>query len=365
MGNIQKRPNGKWRARFRDYQGKEHSRHFSRRVNAQAWINEQEHSKRSGTLLDPAKGRVSVGEWCDQWLEGYQTNRVGTVRQARTHLKRIKAAFGDRPIGALRPSEVKAWVSGLKAEGLAESTVYALHSRLAQVMQDAVLDGVLGKSPVSKRTAPAAGGQRPFVPTTEQVWAMHDALPVNYRPALLLGAFAGLRAGEICGLRVGDVDFLRGTITPAQQYKGSPLKTRGSESGIPVARELITDLSQYVTGDSAQVLMRNDYGRPVAPVTLQHAWKDVRRTIEGMPESFRIHDLRHYYASLLISQGLDIKTVQKCLRHGSAKTTLDVYGHIWPDKDESARAATSSVFAARADCLRTEGDSAASLPQSE
>ncbi len=45
--------------------------------------------------------------------------------------------------------------------------------------------------------------------------------------------------------------------------------------------------------------------------------------------------------------GADVKTVQARLRHASAKTTLDTYGHIWPDRDESTRAAVEAVFIAR------------------
>jgi integrase len=52
--------------------------------------------------------------------------------------------------------------------------------------------------------------------------------------------------------------------------------------------------------------------------------------------------------------GLDVKVVQARLRHASAKTTLDTYGHLWPDADESARAAVGAVLAARADSVRTQ-----------
>ncbi|MBV9854957.1 MAG: integrase [Streptosporangiaceae bacterium] len=52
-------------------------------------------------------------------------------------------------------------------------------------------------------------------------------------------------------------------------------------------------------------------------------------------------------ASLLIVSGADVKTVQARLRHASVKTTLDTYGHIWPDRDESARAAVDAVITAR------------------
>ncbi len=75
----------------------------------------------------------------------------------------------------------------------------------------------------------------------------------------------------------------------------------------------------------------------------------------GLSDGFPFHDLRHYFASLLISSGLDVKVVQARMRHASAMTTPNTYGHLWPDADESARAAVSVVMAARADSLRTTG----------
>ena len=77
--------------------------------------------------------------------------------------------------------------------------------------------------------------------------------------------------------------------------------------------------------------------------------REARVEIEGLPAGFRFHDLRHYFASLLIASGLDVKTVQARVRHASAKTTLDTYGHLWPDRDESSRAAVAAVYAARSD----------------
>ena len=83
-----------------------------------------------------------------------------------------------------------------------------------------------------------------------------------------------------------------------------------------------------------------------------------RKKVEGLPAGFRYHDLRHYFASLLIAHGADVKTVQARLRHGSAKPTLDTYGHLWPDKDESTKAVidalVDSKFQGPADSVRTE-----------
>src|SRR5215831_17512101 len=85
---------------------------------------------------------------------------------------------------------------------------------------------------------------------------------------------------------------------------------------------------------------------------VERAMRKARQKVLGLPAGFRYHDLRHYFASLLIASGADVKTVQARLRHASAKTTLDTYGHIWPDRDESTRAAVEAVLAARTEQRR-------------
>jgi integrase len=69
----------------------------------------------------------------------------------------------------------------------------------------------------------------------------------------------------------------------------------------------------------------NEMGQPAGPWAIQRAMRDARDGIDGLPGGFRFHK-RHYFASLLIASGLDVKTVQARLRHASAKTTLDIYG---------------------------------------
>ena len=73
--------------------------------------------------------------------------------------------------------------------------------------------------------------------------------------------------------------------------------------------------------------------------------RKARSKVHGLPAGFRYHDLRHYFASLLIADGHDVQAVQARLRHASAKTTLDTYGHIWPDRDQSTRTAVDAVLA--------------------
>lgn len=359
MASIKRRDNGQWRARYRDDDGKEHARHFSRKTDAQTWLDEQTAKLVSGMHVSPRTARVTVGEWCDTWLEGYKTRRSSTVRQAEVHIVRIKGAFGSMQLPAVRPSHVRTWTSQLAAEGLAESYVYALHNRLSQVYSDAVHDGLIAKSPCSRRTSPGAGKQRAYVATTEQIWALHDAMPEHLRPAILLGAFAGLRVAEACGLRVADVDFMRGVVSPAVQYPAEPLKSETSRTAVPIPQSLALELSAHVARWQAETVLVNEIGRQLGPWVLERAIRSARAKVPGLPADFRFHDCRHYFASLLIASGADVKVVQARLRHASAKTTLDTYGHLWPDSDDSTRAAIEAVMAARAgslaDNLRTEG----------
>lgn len=354
MASIKKRPDGMYRARYRDAAGKEHARHFARKIDAQQWLDGITASMAAGTYIDPKTARTTVADWCETWLRGYATRRASTVRQARVHVAQITAEFGAMPLSAVRPSHVKAWTSRLRAEQRSASYVYALHGRLAQIFADAVHDGIVPRSPCSRRTSPGAARQRAYVATTEQVWALHDALPKRLRAAVLLGAFAGLRVAEACGLRVADMDFMRGVIHPQVQYPAEELKTEISRTPVPIPRSLALELSAYVKDWPGETLLTGRGGGQLPPWALERAVRTARAKLDGLPEGFRYHDLRHYFASLLIASGADVKTVQARLRHASAKTTLDTYGHMWPDRDESTRAAVDAVLQDRADSVRTE-----------
>jgi integrase len=338
-----------WRARYVEPDGRERSKTFDRKVDADKFIAETEAAKLRGDYIDPTTAKTTVGEWCATWLDGYGTRRASSVRQARVHLAQIEAAFGRMPLSAVRPSHVKAWTAKLRSDGLADSYVYALHSRLAQLFTDAVLDGIVARSPCSRRTSPGAGKQRAYVATTEHVWALYDAMPERSSAAILLGAFAGLRLAEACGLRVSDVDFMRGSIKPAVQYPAQPLKTETSRTAIPIPQSLARLLAAQVQRFPGETLLTNEHGGQLHPRVLERAFRSARNAVADLPGGFRYQDLRHYLASLLIASGADVKVVQARLRHASAKTTLDVYGHLWPDSDESSRAAVEAVFAARAD----------------
>ena len=78
VSSIAKRPNGRWRARYRDASGKEHSRHFRRKIDAQRWLDEVTASLVTGQYVDPRAGRVRLKDYAKSWEE-QQVSRPATA----------------------------------------------------------------------------------------------------------------------------------------------------------------------------------------------------------------------------------------------------------------------------------------------
>ncbi len=229
-----------------------------------------------GDHVAPKAARTTVGRWCDTWIEGYKTRRKGTVRQAEVHIKLIKARFGAVPLSAVKPSDVRAWCAQLKIDGYADSYIHALHGRLSQLYGDAVHDGIVPRSPCSRGTSPGEGKQRPFVPTTAQVWGLYKAVPLGIRPAILLGAHAGLRLAEAAALPPEDVDFLGRVINPTIQWPNEPLKSETSMTPIPVPSELVLELAAALAAGDGRTFVTMEDGCPGGPWAIERAVRVAR-----------------------------------------------------------------------------------------
>lgn len=195
--------------------------------------------------------------------------------------------------------------------------------------------------------------------STAQIWALHDALgaEVPYRAAAgrirWAGASGGVRAtGSGRGLHASH-------RAPDPAVSERSAQDRISRWPIPIPQDLALTLSAHVEEFGTDWVICDEAGRQMGPWQPQRAFRAARAQVPGLPEGFRFHDLRHYYASLLINSGLDVKVVQTRLRHASAKTTLDTYGHIFPNQDETTRAAISTVMTTR------NGNSAATVRPSD
>ena len=147
MASIKKRDDGRWRARYRDAAGKEHSRHFGRRVDAQAWLDAVTTAVQTGTYTDPRRGRVSVGEWSARWLDGQVHLKPSThERYAGIMREHVVPRWRDVRLADVEHSAVQAWLSGLAARRSA-ATVVKVHRVMSLIMKTAVKDRRLAINP--------------------------------------------------------------------------------------------------------------------------------------------------------------------------------------------------------------------------
>jgi integrase len=353
----------RWLAVWTDPDRKEATHACATKTAAERYWQDQEADIRRGTYVDPKSSKIRVADWCDTWLAGYN-RKPRSVKCARTHVAQIKAEFGTMTLQALaeRPSRIRTWIARLQTEDLSASYIYSLHSRLKHILDDAVHDRLIHRNPCSRRTSPPMGRQRPYVITTAQLWQLHAAVPAYLRVSVLMGALAGTRCGEACGARPGDFDVIGDMFNPAVQWPADELKTECSLTPVPVPHSLSLDVLAHQAQFPGDWILNTPDGRQVGPWRLERAVQAARKKVKGLPEDFRYHDLRHYLASLLISEGHDVKVVQARLRHASASTTLNVYGHLWPDRDEATRASLEAVFLARPDPVENRPDGTATEP---
>ncbi|MBP3977845.1 site-specific integrase [Microbacterium sp. BLY] len=276
--------------------------------------------------------------------------------------------FADIELRKVRRSHVESWIKGMHSRGLAASTIRTRANNVRAVLRAAVRDKLIGADPSEGVTLPRARKveQSMRIPTPEELRSLLSTSEPWFAPFVALCAFGGLRLGEAAALQIGDVDFLRRQIHVRRQVQRQPgglvrisPPKYGSERTIVAPDALLELLSLHVRDlgvyGEAGWLFVGEHGNPPHQNTIHYWWK--KTAAAAAVEGVRLHDLRHFYASGLIAAGCDVVTVQRALGHARPTTTLNTYGHLWPDAEDRTRAAAAglmeAVFADSADRLRT------------
>lgn len=344
-----------YRARYIGDDGRERSRSFDRKIDAERFLAEQAHRLNSGTWVDPSEGRRTLREVAERW-QASQPHRPSTKAQVASHLERhILPVFGDRPLAAIRKSDVQAWVKG-RAEVLEPATVETMFRHLSSVFRSAVEDRLIGVSPCAGVKLPRRARELVVPLSVAEVTRLADAIDPRYRGLVLLAAGTGLRQGEAFGLTLDRVDFLRRRVRVDRQLvqvgSGAPAfgppKTAASVRTVPMADVTLQALARHLEAfpvDRADgLLFTTAEGGALRRNRFAEVWSRARAST-GLGADRTFHDLRHFYASLLIRHGESVKVVQARLGHASASETLDTYSHLWPDSDDRTRDAVTAAWA--------------------
>jgi integrase len=253
-GSIQRRPDGKWRARYRDANHFEHARHFARKRDAERWLASQEVAIARGEWVDPTLSKITVGEWLLQWLAHQVQLKPTTMVRYEVALRRqILPRWEFVPLAKITHSDVSSWVHSLTDEGLAPATVRYAHRVLSLALTAAVRDGRLVKNVAEGVPLPRVVGKPKRFLIHDQVQTLAEAC-APYGPLIKVLAYAGLRWGEVVALTTRRVDLKRRRIEVVEaitEVHGRVIvgTTKNHQRrSVPIPRFLADELAAQLAG---------------------------------------------------------------------------------------------------------------------
>jgi integrase len=336
MSHIQKTPQGTYKVRWTDpATGVERSRNFSRLRDATAFRIDLDSKIQNATYVDPRGGRIRLGEYAAAWLESRKSSEARRRIADNAIRLHIAPHLGAFRLNAIETEHIQRWVDQL-ALTLSPGSVRNVYEVLAQILASAVNKRLIVRSPIVRR----GEGDPVKLPTVEveERWLIPEEVeklivcsPEDIRVLTQFLASTGLRIGEALGLQVGSVDLqLRQVqVTRQRMQDGSfgPTKTRKSRS-VPVPVPTFEAIRPLLVGrDREADLWMSDLEEPLMYRAFRYRWKKTIKAA-GLGWEPTAHDLRHYYASRLIKQGVDVVRVSGYLGHATVTKTLNVYGHL-------------------------------------
>ena len=348
----------RWRARYRDPAGRERSKSFTRKVDAERFLVSIEDAKLRGAYVDPAAGRIGFGEWAERWYLTTAHLKPSTRHDYRMLLDhQVLPEFGDWTLASIDTLAVKQWRADLLADGLSPKRAGKALQVLSQILASAVEGGRLARNAATGVKPPKVQRKEMHFLDADQVEWLAAVAELRYRPLILFAAYTGLRPRELVALRVGRLDLLRCTArvieaaVEVSRLEWGPVKTheaRVVRMPRSVAEEVAASLAARPHSPEALVftaplggpLSRADFVRNYFKPAVLAANEAIAKLPKDrrpapLPDGLRFYDLRHTCASLLIAQGASIKAVQAQLGHATASITLDTYGHLFPSEMEA------------------------------
>lgn len=357
MSSIEQK-NGRWKARYRDLNGRSRSKTFDRKVDASRFLAEVTTNLARGEWIDPAAQRQTFDVWADRWWS--TTGRLSpTTRRGYYGVleRHVRPHFSGRKLAQIDFMDVEEFIADRLSAGLSPKYVRQCVSVLSLICKSAVRARVLRENPAADHRVPVRRRKlrQGDVLDMAQLESLVEATPDRYKGAMWLLIFTGLRPAELCGLRIRDVDLtvaqvhVRQTILPVHKFDSTPFalvtgptKTEAGNRTIPIPQWLCDDLGAALadrleTQDSLDPdapLFQTVYGNPLNRDKFRE--KIVRPALRraGLSDTLRTYDLRHSHVSMLIAQGADVLAIAQRMGHSDPAVTLREYGHLFDGVQE-------------------------------
>ncbi|HUF33740.1 MAG TPA: tyrosine-type recombinase/integrase [Acidimicrobiales bacterium] len=372
-GSLEKRGRSSWRVRV--YIGADPVTGTKRTVSRTVVGSKRDaEDVLNRLLLEAGDGRhlasgLTVGDLLDQWWPMKRpTLSPTTARDWDSCLRlHVRPHVEGMPLHKFRAMDMDRY-KRLGEAGVGPQRVRRVHTILSTALGQAVRWEMIAANPALSASPPEVRERQVQPPSPAVVAAFYEGLEADDADLAMfvwLASFTGARRGELCALRWADIDLLDGSllISRALVDGGGTLVEKDTKTHqsrrIALGHETVAKLVTYhdvaieraaacgtSLRDEAFVFTNAvDGATPWWPDSVTHRFIRARRQAD-LPEGLRLHDLRHFLATRMISSGIDVRTVSGRLGHRRTSTTTDRYAAFVPAADRAAAAAFEEAFLA-------------------
>ena len=359
FGTIRKRANGRWQAY---YMGPDQAFHrapstFDAKVDAEAWLAAERRLMQNDEWSPSKSRRAKVvrstemfGPYAEAWLEQRELKPRTQALYRRLLDRFVLPAFAEVSLRDITPQVVRAWHSGLDASRPTQRA--HTYSLLRSILSTAVTDEILASNPCRVRGAGSAKRVRSIEPATlGELEVLLERIPAQYRALVLIGAWCGLRFGEVSELRRKDVDLkagtihvMRGVVRIGKEVTVGKPKTAAGMRDVAIPPHLLPILKEHLkehVGAGGEALLFPSVGDPDVQVhsnTFRRHWLKAR--VAASRTDLRVHDLRHTGAVLAAQSGATLAELMARIGHSTPQMALR-YQHVARGRDAEIAARMS------------------------
>lgn len=357
MGVTIRQKNGKWYV-FVNFQGKRKAKCVGTRKAAEEVKRKLEARLALGDLGFLAdKQKVTFGEYAARWLTKYAkveckpSTSEGYESILNLHLL---PKFKNQRIDTISREQVKELVYAVAIDR-SRNTVRNILRALNTILNHAVEDGVLETNPATKLgrfTKTDKAQVQPIALSRDEselfLESTRHVCP-QYYPLFLMALRAGLRRGELIAMQWGDIqfganeddsnryimvqrNFVVGKFTTPKSKKSRRVDLSKQLRSVLLELRDRRLLEAFLKGKNNildELIFPSEAGTVLDPKNLYNRYFLPAVERAGL-RTFRMHDLRHTFGSLLIQDGASLAYVKDQMGHSSIQITVDIYGHLIP-----------------------------------
>jgi integrase len=313
--------------------------------------------------------RVSLNAYLQEWLKVAKKNSVGerTFHNYSAHIERYVAkTIGRLPLSKVSVADVQGLYGSMVDQGLGTPTIKLVHTILNQAFKQAVRWRKMNYNPAADTERPREKRKKVIRAMTKpQASAFLKAAEITDDSALFhVALISGMRPGEYLGLTWDCVDWGEDRVrvekslvtTPGKARFLGPPKTPESRRSISLPSNVMAQLKDHLAQQQQLRAVEGEQWHDldlVFPNTVGN-FRDLRNLstrvfkrlleVAKLPQEFRLYDLRHTCATLLLQADENVKVVSERLGHATVKLTLDTYSHVLPTMQKRASDKLGDMF---------------------